>query len=114
VHVDETEHIADLALEADLTDIFTTRRDGDVLPAAELLREYRRDIVDKVYYWTGVRRTLVRALVMAVERRLAELELVASRERSRQQMIELTVYITTLAMTFLTGRKQLRHRRPKR
>ena len=114
VHVDETEHIADLALEADLTDIFTTRRDGDVLPAAELLREHRRDIVDKVYYWTGVRRTLVRALVLAVERRLEDLELLASRERSRQQMIELTVYITTLAMTFLTGRKQLRHRRPKR
>ena len=41
-------------------------------------------------------------------------ELVAVRERSRQQMIELTVYITTLAMTFLTGKKRLRHRRPAR
>jgi hypothetical protein len=28
-------------------------------------------------------------------------------------MIELTVYITTLAMTFLTGQKRLRHKKAK-
>ena len=110
-HVDETPHIAGLALDADLVDIFDTR-DGDTRPAAELLREHRRDIVDKVNYWTGVRRTLVRALVLSIEKRLDELQLVAVRQRSRQQMVELTVYITALAMTFLTGRKRLRHRRP--
>jgi hypothetical protein len=49
---------------------------------------------------------------VAIERRLAELGLAATRERSRQQMVELTVYITTLAMTFLTGNRRLRHRRP--
>ncbi|MFP5245526.1 MAG: putative zinc-binding metallopeptidase [Thermoanaerobaculia bacterium] len=108
-HVDETPLIADLALDADLLDIFTTNGE---LPAAGLLAEHRRTIVDKVNYWTGVRRTLVRALVLAIERRLDELQLMAVRERSRQQMIELTVYITTLAMTFLTGRKRLRHRSP--
>jgi hypothetical protein len=56
----------------------------------------------------------VRALVEAIERRLHELQLVAPREHSRQHVVELTVYITTLAMTFLTGRKRLRHRRPER
>ena len=112
--VDETPMIAGLALDADLVDIFSTRREDETRPAAELMAEHRRDIVDKVNYWTGVRRTLVRALVDAIERRLRELGLVATRERSRQQMIELTVYITTLAMTFLTGRKRLRHRRPER
>ena len=116
-HVDESPLIDDLALDADLTDIFLARHragDRDIRPAAELLAEHRRDIVDKVNYWTGVRRTLVRALVLTIERRLAELDLVSLRERGRQQMIELTVYITTLAMTFLTGRKRLRHRRPER
>jgi hypothetical protein len=109
-HVDETEIVAELALDADLLDIFDSRGD-ETHPAAELLREHRRTIVDKVNYWTGVRRSLVRALVTAVERRLAELGLHAQRERSRQQMIELTVYITALAMTFLTGKKRLRQPR---
>jgi len=115
--VDESPLIADLALDADLTDIFgVVRASGttSVYSAAELLAEHRRDIVDKVNYWTGVRRTLVRELVLAVERRLTELDLVAVRERSRQQMIELTVYISALAMTFLTGKKRLRHQRRKR
>ncbi|HEX8620056.1 MAG TPA: hypothetical protein VF911_20920, partial [Thermoanaerobaculia bacterium] len=110
-HVDETPMVTDLALDADLIDIFGTAGENS-RPAAELLGEHRRDIVDKVNTWTGVRRTLVRALVVAIERRLAELGLAATRERSRQQMVELTVYITTLAMTFLTGNRRLRHRRP--
>jgi hypothetical protein len=112
-HIDETPFVANLALDPDLNDIFS-QHDGEPLSAAELLREHRRDIVDKVNYWTGVRRTLARALVLAIERRLEELDLKATRERSRQQMIDLTVYVTTLAMTFLTGRKPLRHRRPQR
>ena len=113
--VDESPLIRELAMDTDLDDIFLRRAragDRDVRPAAELLAEHRRDIIDKVNYWTGVRRTLVRELVLAIERRLQELDLVAVRERSRQQMIELTVYITALAMTFLLGKKPVRHRRP--
>jgi hypothetical protein len=111
-HVDETPMVADLAVDSDLVDIFGSGGDGE--PAAQLLALHRRDIVDKVNYWTGVRRTLVRALVQAIEKRLTELNLIATRERSRRQMIELTVYITTLAMTFLTGKRRLKHRRPNR
>jgi hypothetical protein len=113
-HVDETPMVNDLAMDSDLLDIFPKREDGDTVSAAELLAQHRRDIVDKVNYWTGVRRTLVRTLVLAIEKRLSELDLVAIRERSRQQMIELTVYITTLAMTFLTGSRRLKHQRPER
>jgi len=111
LQVDESPLIADLALDADLLDIFNRRDSPEALSAASLLADHRRDIVDKVNYWTGVRRTLVRELVLAIERRLHELDLVAARERSRQQMIEVTVYITALAMTFLTGKKPLRHPR---
>jgi hypothetical protein len=112
-HVDEKPMIADLALDADLTKIFSDAKNEGMTPAAELLAEHRRALVDHVNDWTGVRRTLVRELVLAIEQRLRELELTATPGRTREQMIELTVYITALAMTFLTGRKPLRHRRPK-
>ena len=113
-HVDESPMVADLALDADLLDIFPNRSDDDERAAAALLKEYRRIIIDKVNYWTGVRRTLVRTLVIAIEKRLDELDVVVVKERTRQQMLDLTVYITTLAMTFLTGKKRLKHRRPAR
>lgn len=112
---DESAMIAGLALDNDLTDVFLDpgrRRDGvDYRAAGELLGEHRRDIIDKVNEWTGVRRTLVRALVSAVELRLFTLGLLSQHERSRSQIIELTVYITTLSMTFLTGKRPLRHRK---
>jgi len=110
VSIDESAMIEGLALDTDLADIFDSAGE-DTRPAAELLAEHRRTIIDKVNYWTGVRRTLVRALVLEIESRLRALDLVATRERTRQQMIELTVYITALSMTFLTGRQRLRHRR---
>src|SRR5438105_381873 len=92
---DETTKIADLALDTDLTDIFvspeTRRGDGDYRDARELTAEHRRDIVDKVNYWTGVRRTLVRTLINAIEKRAGELGLVAEKERARSEMIDFTV-----------------------
>ncbi|HWW62907.1 MAG TPA: hypothetical protein VN181_16150, partial [Thermoanaerobaculia bacterium] len=106
VHVDETPIVDNLALDTDLADIFD-KRVGE--PAAVLLAADRRVIVDKVHYWTGVRRTLVRELVHAIERRLGELALTGT----HRQMTELTIYITALAMTFLTGSKPLRLRRPR-
>jgi len=112
LEVDETPMIARLALDTDLTEIFPSDSEAGARPAAALLAKQRRGLVDKVNQWTGVRRTLVRELVLAVERRLGELGLTVAPERDGQQMIDLTVYITALAMTFLTGPKPLRHRRP--
>jgi len=115
VHVDESKLVEELTLDADLQDIFPAPADEEeTRSAAQLLREHRRAVIDKVNYWTGVRRTLVRTLVLAIEKRLSELALVAVRERQRQQMVELAVYVTTLAMTFLLGKKPLKHRRPTR
>lgn len=111
-HRDESRVIESLALDGDLVDIFRSRRvAGERIPAAALLAEQRRAIIDKVNEWTGVRRTLVRALVDAIAARLRALDLNAPTERSREAMVELTVYITTLAMTFLTGKRPLRHRK---
>jgi hypothetical protein len=115
VHADESAMIAGLALDTDLSDIFVDpvrrREDLEYRPAAELLGEHRRDIVDKITEWTGVRRTLVRALVTAAEERVRELGLLSQRDRSRTEMIEFTVYITAQSMTFLTGKGPLRHRK---
>jgi hypothetical protein len=108
-HVDETQIIDGLPLDADLLDIFTPEAESASL-AADVLERHRRHIIDKVHYWTGVRRSLVRTLVLAIERRLRELQLRATRE----QMMELNVYITALSMTFLTGKKRLRHPRSRR
>jgi hypothetical protein len=108
-YVDETQLIDGLPLDADLTDIFTPESESASL-AADVLERHRRNVIDKVHYWTGVRRSLVRTLVLAIERRLRELQLRATRE----QMMELTVYITALCMTFLTGKKRLRHPRTAR
>ncbi|HXG58778.1 MAG TPA: putative zinc-binding metallopeptidase [Thermoanaerobaculia bacterium] len=116
VSTDESAAIGDLAIDTDLTAIFVEPQNRDpsraYRSAALLLAEHRRDIVDKVNDWGGVRRSLVRTLVLAIERRLEELQLFAEVERSRTQMIEITVYIASLAMTFLARGKVVRHRRP--
>jgi hypothetical protein len=115
VHADESAMIAGLALDTDLTDIFVDparqREGSDYRPASVLLAEHRRTIIDKVNEWTGVRRTLVRALVTAAEERVRELGLLSRHDRERSEMIEVTVYITALSMTFLTGQRPLRHRK---
>jgi hypothetical protein len=113
---DESAAISGLALDTDLIDIFVSQEAcssrREYAPAAELIAEFRRDIVDRVNYWTGVRRSLVRTLVASIEKRVAELELCVDVQKKIAHVLELTVYIATLSMTFLTGGKSLRHRTP--
>lgn len=101
----EAQAIAELALDSDLADIFVKpapRRRKGIRPAAELLAENRKAIVDKITYWTGVKRSLVRALVDSVERRVVALRLAVERSREAQHLVEITSYATTLAMNYLT------------
>ena len=51
------------------------------------------------------------ALVTAAAERVRDLGLLSQRDRSRSEMVEFTVYITALSMTFLTGKRPLRHRK---
>jgi hypothetical protein len=102
---DEAQAIAELTLDSDLADIFVKpgpRRRKGIRPAAELLAENRKAIVDKVTYWTGVKRPLVRALVDSMARRVAALRLAVERAREAQHLVEITSYATTLAMNYLT------------
>lgn len=105
---DHSEVIAGLALDADLDDIFVhpeSLEDEPHRKASELIGEHRKEIVDKVSYWTGVRRSLVKSLVEAITKRVDELGLVVEIKRQRERIVELTVYTTTLAMTFFTSRR---------
>ena len=102
---DEAQAIAELALDADLADILvkpSARRRKGIRPAAPWLAEHRKPIVDKVTYWTGVRRPLVRALVESIEQRVAALGLAVETAREPGQLVEMTAYATTLAMNYLT------------
>ncbi|MDO8666941.1 MAG: putative zinc-binding metallopeptidase [Gemmatimonadales bacterium] len=105
---DEAQAISDLALDTDLTDIFlkaSSRRRNGIRPAALLMAEHRKQIVDKVTYWTGVRRPLIKKLVESIEGRVSELKLSALKGRESTHVVEITAYTTTLAMNYLTRGK---------
>ncbi|MBI2544756.1 MAG: putative zinc-binding metallopeptidase, partial [Candidatus Rokubacteria bacterium] len=55
----------EVALENDLPDFFVRkgRRTRSIRPAWEMVREHRTTLINKIEYWTGVRRSVVRALV---------------------------------------------------
>src|SRR5712692_1131773 len=79
---DESQVIADLALDVDLDDIFLKPEqvtEERMRKAAEVVEEHRREIVDKVSYWTGVRRSLVKTLLEAIAKKTEELGLVVDK-----------------------------------
>jgi hypothetical protein len=102
-----------LALDTDLVDIFpvSRRKKKGVRPASDLLRENRKAIVDKVAYWTGVPRPLVRRLVESIERRVGELGLRTEVRKEADTLTETVTYTTALAMNYLARGKLGREER---
>jgi hypothetical protein len=97
----EEEEIAGLPLDTDLADIFDSEG-GD---ACDVIATNRKAIIDAVAYWTGVRRSLVKALVEAIERQTKELGLCVSEKDRARALTEVTTYTTALAMNYLTRGK---------
>jgi hypothetical protein len=97
----------ELPLDTDLRDIFNVskHRRKDVRPAVDLLRENRKVLIDKVNYWTGVQRPLVKRLVESIEAKVSDLGLRADMKCEREHLTELTVYATALAMNYITRGK---------
>ena len=93
----------ELPLDTDPQDIFkmSRRQKNGARPAADMLRENRKPLVDKLTYWTGVQRPLARKLVESIESRVSELGLRASAKREREYLTEITVYATALAMNYI-------------
>ena len=101
---EEAATLADLLPDAELEDIFTRRRNGDVdlRPAAAFLQEHRKLVVDKIAYWTGLRRPMVKKLVELIGKRSRELDLCVERARETQALVEVVAFATALAMNYLT------------
>jgi len=100
----------DVALEHDLPDFFVRRRRGG-RPAADFLREHRTVLVNRIEYWTGVRRSVIRALVTKIEETSARLGLAVPAAAEAATLVELTTYATTLVMNFLTHGRFIPHAR---
>jgi len=97
----------ELPLDTDLRDIFNVskRRRKNVRPAADLLRTNRKILVDKVNYWTGVQRPLVKKLIETIETKISDLGLRADIKCETEYLTEVTVYATALAMNYITRGK---------
>jgi hypothetical protein len=106
----------EVALETDLPDLFVRRgrRRVNLRPAAEFVREHGATLINKIEYWTGVRRPVVRALVDAIEESAQRLELHVDTRTEAQTLVELTSYATTLSMNYLTRGRFVPVARPRR
>ena len=98
--------LVDLALDTDLRDIFdTSKRRKTAKPAHEFLHAQRKSVVDKVAYWTGAQRPLIKRLIEVIEERIDKLKLFADTDRESEQLIQITVYVTALAMNYMARGK---------
>jgi len=98
--------LGDLALDTDLRDIFdVSKRRKTARPAQAFLHEHRKQVIDKVAYWTGAQRPLIKQLVESIEKKVGELRLFADSSRASEHLIQITVYATALAMNYMTRGK---------
>jgi len=57
-------------------------------------------VIDKVAYWTGAQRPLIKSLLDGIEKRAGELGLALRRSAPEDEhLAEITAYVTALAMT---------------
>ena len=105
--LDQNRAAVDLAMDGDLRDMFSprNRRRKNVRAAHDFVLENRVALTDKITYWTGVKRPLVRGLVENIVRHVRELDLWIEHTKEPTALIELTAYGTTLAVNYLTRGK---------
>jgi hypothetical protein len=105
--LDQNRAAVDLAMDGDLRDMFAPKnlRRKNARPAHDFVLEHRVVLTDKITYWTGVKRPLVRGLVENVARHVRDLDLWIEKVKEPAALIELTAYGTTLAMNYLTRGK---------
>ncbi|HYA45482.1 MAG TPA: hypothetical protein VED59_07740 [Acidimicrobiales bacterium] len=96
--VDETLAITDLAVDGELCDIFAAR--GPIAAAAFVAR-HRKALLDKIAYWTGLRRSLVGAMLDTVEARSGTLNLRVEEGAEERTLVELAAFATTLSTNYL-------------
>jgi hypothetical protein len=105
--LEQNKAAVDLAMDGDLRDMFVSRnpRRKNLRPAGDFLHEHRLVMTDKITYWTGVKRPIVRGLLETMVRHARERDLWVERSKETSAVVELTAYGTTLAMNYLTRGK---------
>jgi hypothetical protein len=93
----------DLALDAHLGQIFLTRKRKESKPAADIVGKYAPDLIEKITYWTGVRRPIVRGLIDSICRNCQRMKLWGEVGEEARYLVEITALATTLAMNFLAS-----------
>lgn len=91
----------------DLGDIFlphSTRRKR-ARAAWRIVEEHRTPLTDKITFWTGVRRPVVRALVRSIVEACRARGYVGLQGREPEYLVALTAYGTALALNYLTRGK---------
>jgi hypothetical protein len=92
----------DIALDAHLGQIFSTRRRKESRPAADIVGKHRPELVEKITYWTGVRRPIVSGLIDSICKTCERMKLRGEVGEEPRYLVEVTALATTLAMNFLT------------
>jgi len=100
---DERQARIDLALDAHLGQIFLTRKRKESKPAADIVNRYAPELIEKITYWTGVRRPIVRGLIDSICRNCQRMKLWGEVGEEASYLVEITALATTLAMNFLTS-----------
>jgi hypothetical protein len=95
----------DIALDAHLRPIFLTRRRKECRPAADIINRHRSELAEKITYWTGVQRPIVRGLVDSIIRTCERMKLWGEVGEEARYLVEVTALATTLAMNYLTRGK---------
>ena len=70
-------------------------------PAAQIVSKYRPELVEKITYWTGVKRPIVNGLIDSVCRTCERMKLWGEVGEEPRYLVEVTALATTLAMNFL-------------
>jgi Putative zinc-binding metallo-peptidase len=98
--------VTELTPDTDLRDLFpVSKRKKSAVAANEFLRQHRKPLIDKVAQWTGAQRPLIKTLFDSIEKRAAELDLRADKNRNAEHLAEVTAYATALVMTYVTKGK---------
>ena len=98
--------LGDLALDTDLRDIFdASKRRKQAIPAQAFLQRHRKTITDKVAYWTGAQRPMIKTLVESIADRVGQLKLFADQGRESEHIVQISVFLTALAMNYMARGK---------
>jgi hypothetical protein len=98
--------LGNLTLDTDLQDIFDgSKRRKKGIPAQAFLNRHRKAITDKVAYWTGAQRPVIKELVELIANKVDDLKLIADPHRESEHVVQISVYLTALAMNYMARGK---------